>query len=289
MSNGATTERREKLSESDFDRIGAFVLEQSGIRMPTSSRPLLEELLGQRMAALSMATFSRYFKWVLDPMNGGVELMHLIEVAMAADIPFFSEPSHFEYLVQHALPDIIKHHGAGVRQPLMVWSAGCAAGEEPYTLAMVLSEFGEHYPGFKFDYLILATDISTRIMEKAKAAIFNREKVGPVPMPLKKKYLLRSRDREKKVVRITPELRAKVRFRQINFMDEEFGLREKMEILFCRNILGLYAPEHREEIVNKLCRYLTPGGYLFLGESENLDAIRTPLVQAAPAIYQLPG
>ncbi len=126
-------------------------------------------------------------------------------------------------------------YGAGQHRPFRVWSAGCASGEEPYTLAMILAEFAAATPGF--DFHILATDISTRVLEIARLGVYRADKAEPVPPSLKRHYLLRSRDPEQNRVRIVPELRSKVTFRRLNFMDEDYGVREPFDILFCRNVL----------------------------------------------------
>ncbi|MBE0617407.1 MAG: methyltransferase domain-containing protein, partial [Proteobacteria bacterium] len=196
---------------------------------------------------------------------------------------FFREPQHFEYLVRAALPELVRT-GAGLRRPVAVWSAGCSTGEEPYTLAMVLAEVAESLPGVR--YLILATDISTAVLHKAQQAVYEEERILPVAAPLRKKYLLRSRDRTRSLVRVAPELRQHVRFRMLNFMDGSFGLRESMDVIFCRNVMIYFDRETQEALLNRFCRHLAPGGYVFLGHSETINGLQVPLTQVAPTIYR---
>ena len=158
------------------------------------------------------------------------ELTHMVDQVTTNKTDFFREPSHFDYLSQKALPDL-----ALSKRNLVVWSAGCSTGEEPYTLAMVLGEFAGGRHGC--DFLILATDISTRVLEKARLAIYDEEAIAPIPAGLKKKYLLRSRDETHSRYRVIPELRDHVRFRQLNLMEGDFGFREQMDIIFCRNVI----------------------------------------------------
>jgi len=195
---------------------------------------------------------------------------------------FFREPQHFDYLLNTAIPHLMHTSGAGLRRSLMLWSAACSSGEEPYTLAMVLEEFASRVSGFS--YLILATDISTRMVEAARRAIYPEERIAPVPMELRRKYLLRSRDPERQEVRIVPRLRERVKFRRLNFLDDDFGFREKMDIIFCRNVLIYFDKPTQHKVVDHLCRHLAPGGYLFTGHSETLSGMDLPLDQVANTV-----
>ena len=133
---------------------------------------------------------------------------------------FFREAGHFDYLVSQALPDLAARMGANRKS--LVWSAGCSTGEEPYTLAMVLSEYSQTYSGFRFG--VLATDICTAVLAKASMGIFKSELVKPVPQTLRRKYFMRSRDPGSDLLRVVPELRALVDFKRVNFMDDDFSL-----------------------------------------------------------------
>jgi chemotaxis protein methyltransferase CheR len=187
---------------------------------------------------------------------------------------FFREPAHFDYLTRKALPEITR-----TQRTVTVWSAGCSSGEEPYTLAMVLKEYG-------CDFIILATDISTKVLDKAKLAVYDDERVGPIPDPLKRKYLLRSKNPAKKLYRVIPALRDCVRFRRLNFMEGDFGFREPMDVIFCRNVIIYFDKPTQERLLNKFCNYLSPQGYIFMGHSETLLGMDVPLVPAAPTVYR---
>jgi chemotaxis protein methyltransferase CheR len=214
------------------------------------------------------------------------EIFHMIDAVTTNKTDFFREPNHFDYLVQQALPHLIKQQGAGVKRRLVAWSAGCSTGEEAYTIAMVLNEFGKQFPGLSFDFRILATDISTKVLETAKRAIYGEEKVDPIPMHFRKQYLLRSKDPSKGRVRIVPRLRQYVRFRRLNFLQDDFGFREGLDIIFFRNVLIYFKKSTQKQILRKVLRYLRPGGYLFIGHSETLLEMNLPLHAVAPTIYQ---
>jgi chemotaxis protein methyltransferase CheR len=151
---------------------------------------------------------------------------------------------------------------------------------------MVISNFFEHHPAKSRDFLIIATDISTRVLDIAKRGIYSEEKIEPVPQELKKAYFMRSVDRNRRLVRIAPELRSKLRFRRLNLMDEDFGFREHIDIIFCRNVIIYFDKPTQERLLNKYHRHLTDGGHLFLGHSETIQGLNVPFVQVAPTIYK---
>jgi len=273
-----------RLSPREFQQLGEWIQAGCGIRMPPSKRIMVEARLRRRLRALGMTSFGDYCAHVFGA-SGEDERAHLVDAITTNKTDFFREPQHFEYLVRAALPELVRSRGAGLRRPLAVWSAGCSTGEEPYTLAMVLGEVAAGMPGF--DFLILATDISTAVLRHAAQATYAEERVAPVPLPLRKKYLLRSRDRGRQLVRIAPEARRHVRFRQLNFMDGEFGLREPMDVIFCRNVMIYFDCATQEELLNRFCRHLAPGGYVFLGHSETIHGLDVPLRQVAPTVYRL--
>ncbi|MBF0589815.1 MAG: chemotaxis protein CheR [Magnetococcales bacterium] len=277
------------LKDNEFRRLSEFIYKQVGILMPPSKKTMLSARLQKRLSILKQSSFTEYVDWVLDPKHAGEELIHFIDIVTTNKTDFFREPAHFEYMSKTALPALVERFGAGVSRPLKIWSAACSSGEEPYTLAIVLHEFGETLPARKINANVLATDISSRVLQRAKKAVYESTKTDPIAINLKKKYLLRSKDRSKKLVRMGPELRNMIKFRRLNFMDNDYGIGDKMDIVFCRNAIIYFDRPTTEAIVNKFCRHMTPGGYLFIGHSETLNDLKTPLEPVAPTIYQLPG
>ncbi|MGN7611667.1 CheR family methyltransferase [Magnetococcales bacterium HHB-1] len=272
------------LSEKDFQRLSRFIYENLGIMMPSSKKTMLSARLQKRLRILKMDSFAEYVDWVLDPKRAGEELVNFIDIVTTNKTDFFREADHFSYLSETAIPELIKTTGAGVKRRFLIWSAACSSGEEPYTMAIVLKEYEAKHG--RFDSQILATDLSTRVLQKGKLGVYAQDKVAVVPMEYKKKYMLRSKDRSKGLVRMSKTLRQMIRFQRLNFMDNDYGLREKMDIIFCRNAIIYFDRPTTEAIINKFCRYLQPGGYLFIGHSETLNDLNTPLVQVAPTIYR---
>jgi chemotaxis protein methyltransferase CheR len=195
---------------------------------------------------------------------------------------FFRESGHFNYLVDKMLPELTSCTGSG--RTFLIWSAGCSTGEEPYTLAIVLSEYALAHPGFRFR--ILATDISTTVLAKAEMGVYTNEVIGPVPASLKMKYFMRSRDRATNRARVVPELRRLIEFRRLNFMDSDYGIAEKADAIFCRNVIIYFDRPTQERILKKLSHHLAADGYLFVGHAETLHDMDLPLTPVAPALYR---
>ncbi len=245
---------------------------------------MLESRLQKRLRALEMANFREYIDYTLDQKDGHDELILMMDLVTTNKTDFFREPGHFEFLVQKVLPELSERFQSGIRKPMRIWSAGCSSGEEPYTLAMVLSEYTEQAGAFYFS--ILATDLSTRVLEQGKNGVYDEEKVEPVPLAMKKKYLLKSKDRSKVLVRISPRLRGLVTFKRLNFMDEHYGISDVIDIIFLRNVIIYFDKQTQSGIINRLCKHLRSGGYLFIGHSETLFGMDLPLKQIVPTIYR---
>lgn len=293
MSDPEREDRQEKkplravccLSEEGFVRFGQLVQNCCGIKMPPQKKNMMEARLRKRLRALGLADFEDYAEYLFSERGRREELVHFLDVMTTNKTDFFRESAHFDFLVDVALPRLMHSYGVGINKKLKVWSAGCSTGEEPYTLAMVLAEFAEKIPGF--DFSILATDISTQVLETGKQGIYKEDRVGEaIPRGLKRKYLLRSKDPERNLVRIVPELRSKVVFRRINFMEKDFGIREPIDIIFCRNVIIYFDRPTQEKLLHRLSTHIFPGRYLFMGHSETLNGMNLPLSQVAPSVYR---
>ena len=272
----------EGMSKSDFERLRDLIYSESGINLSADKKTMMEIRIRRRLQKLNIETFEEYCDSLFTREGKENELVHLIDVITTNKTDFFREAGHFDYLVSKALPDLAARKGANRKS--LVWSAGCSTGEEPYTLAMVLSEYSDTCPGFGFR--VLATDISTAVLAKAALGVFKSEVAGTVPQNLRKKYFMRSRDPESDLLRVVPEVRALIEFRRVNFMDSDFGLSELPEIIFCRNVIIYFDRPTQVRLLEKLTRQLAPGGYFFAGHSESLQGMDLPLVPVAPAVYR---
>jgi chemotaxis protein methyltransferase CheR len=272
------------LSNGDFARMSRLIYDECGIKMPDVKRTMLEARLGRRLKSLGLHSFGEYCDYLFSREGMEQEVVLMIDLVTTNKTDFFREPAHFDHMLLKVLPEWARNGNKLPERKLKVWSAGCSTGEEPYTLAMVLNEFALECPGF--DYRILATDISTRVLEMAMRAVYEEEKIEPVPQPLKRKYLLRSKDRSSGLVRIVPEIRAKVRFRRLNFMDADFGIPDKFDIIFCRNVVIYFDRPTQERLLKKFYAHLATDGYIFMGHSETLNGLDVPLVMVHPTVYK---
>jgi chemotaxis protein methyltransferase CheR len=243
---------------------------------------MLELRLRPRLRELDLTSYKEYCEYLFSGRGQQQEMVHLLDAITTNKTDFFREPGHFDYLTKKALPEMMKRNASG--RPLVVWSAGCSSGQEPYTLTIVLSEYAKAHPGFRFK--VLATDLCTTVLEKANLAIFDSDVAEPVPIELRRRYFLRSRDRSCNLLRVVRELRDFVEFRRLNFMDPDYGLAEKVDIFFCRNVIIYFDRPTQEQILQKLAQQLVPGGYAFLGHSETLHGLNVPLEPAGPAVYR---
>jgi chemotaxis protein methyltransferase CheR len=272
------------MSWKTFSRIAGFIHARVGIKMPESKSTMLQGRLQKRMRHLGISSFDKYADYLFSPEGMQREIDHLINAVTTNKTDFFREPKHYEILLREVLPDVYGSNRTGPMRKVRVWSAACSTGEEPYTLAMVLGEFRENHPGF--DFSILGSDISTRVLEKARQGVYEEGAIEPVPPPLRKKYLLRGTGEKKGLVRIAPEVRALVRFQRINLLDEVLGVRETMDIIFCRNVIIYFDRLTQERVLKSLLANLRHGGYLFMGHSETLNSLKLPVVPVALTVYR---
>ncbi len=269
------------LSTKDFMRLSEFIMNEYGIKMPPAKKIMLQTRLQKRLRDLNIANFKEYVDYVFTPQGQKDEVIHMIDVVSTNKTDFFREPSHFDFLLSDMLPEYYKQE---TLRPVKIWSAGCSSGEEPYTLAVVCSEFAAYHPGF--DFSIYATDISTRMLRHAFEAIYKEEKIEIIPKILKGKYFLRSKDRSAKKVKVISELRRRVLFSRLNLISDKYVTPDIYDMIFCRNVLIYFDRIIQENILAKLCARLKPGGTIFLGHSESITGFNLPLRHIKPTIFK---
>jgi chemotaxis protein methyltransferase CheR len=277
------------LSDRDFRRLSKFIYNECGINLPEYKKILLESRLHKRIRQLKISSLEEYCNYLFSPLGMKTELSNMIDAITTNKTDFFRGHEHFDYLAQQILPELISENRAGFSYTLSVWSAGCSSGEEPYSLAMVLQDYSERQHSNRLDYHVLATDISIAILKKAQRAIYDHDQIKPVPYSFRKKYLLKGRKNIRDLIRIVPELRRIVQFKRLNFLDNDFDIPDPVDIIFCRNVIIYFDKATQEQVLRKMCHYLRPGGYLFMGHSETLNQITVPLVQVEPTIYKKPA
>jgi len=271
---------RTMLSDKDFVRLSKFIEGELGIKMPPAKKIMLESRLHKRLKALGLTSYAEYCDFVFSPEGMKGEILSMIDIVTTNKTDFFRESSHFDFLL-HGILEKLYH---STHEVMNLWSSACSSGEEPYTLSMVLESFREKHADFQ--YQILATDISQTMLRIGQEAIYPEDRVQPVPFEFKKKYLLRSKDRNAQLVRIVPGLRSRVNFRRLNLMQDEFGIKTRFDVIFCRNVLIYFDRKNQEALLWRLYRHLKPGGFLFLGHSETLTGMDLPLTTVMATVYQ---
>jgi chemotaxis protein methyltransferase CheR len=252
------------LADADFARLSRFIEGELGIRMPETKRVMLESRLQKRLRQLGIKDFDSYVDYIFSERGRDAELANMIDAVTTNKTDFFREAEHFDYLVQRILPEASRRDG-------------------PYTLAMVLEERRAVDPAFS--YRIFASDLSSRVLQKARDAVYESDHTAVVPLGYKKKYMLRSKDPASSLVRMKPEIRAKVEFARINFMDDRYPIRDRFDAIFCRNVIIYFERSVQELILRRLISHLREGGWLVLGHSETLTGMDMPVRGVAPTIY----
>jgi chemotaxis protein methyltransferase CheR len=265
----------------EFKRISEFIQNNFGIKLPEHKRVMVQGRLHKRLAALNMTSFASYVHYLFSEEGVTNEIPVMVDLISTNKTNFFRESAHFNTLTEIALPDFVQHHKFST---LNVWSAGCSSGEEVYTLGMVINSFFEQHKGYR--YKILGTDISRRMLEKASKAIYPLKDVENIPLHLKKRYLLKNKNKEIPKIRIVPELREKTQFAYLNFMAHKFDLDQMFDIVFCRNVLIYFERHIQKEVLLKILAHIKPNGYLFLGHSESITDMNLPVQKISPTVFK---
>jgi len=272
------------MRENEFEFIRGLVYEHSRINLGPDKRELVSARLAKRLRAVNVPSVGDYCR-LLKSGNDGEELSHLIDAISTNHTFFFREMAHFDFLTKTALPEM-KARARGEKWPrLRIWSAACSSGEEPYSIAISLDEsLGREWP-----WIIEATDISNRILEKARAGVYREETVDKLDQRRIRQYFQQGHGPQLGNYRVKPAFRSCINFQQLNLLEGSLPFDEPFQIVFCRNVMIYFDRPTQEELVQKITRHLVPGGYLFVGHSESLTGIRHTLQSIRPAIYRRPA
>jgi chemotaxis protein methyltransferase CheR len=270
----------DRLSKRNFDALSRYIYDYSGIKMPITKITMLEGRLRRRLRATGIGTLDAYCEYLFKQNGLATESTYLIDAVTTNKTDFFREPKHFEYVERVVLPEML----AAGHKKLRVWSSACSTGAEPYTMAMVLQEFAS--ANREVDYRILATDLSTDVLQAARRGVYPRDMIVPVPKNIQQKYVMVARERGRTDVRVSPRLRAKVGFARLNLMDDSYPVGDPMHMIFCRNVLIYFDKVTQAKVLTRLCDCLMPGGYLFVGHSESVTGIPLPVKQVANTVFR---
>jgi chemotaxis protein methyltransferase CheR len=268
-----------EVSDDEFALFQTLICREAGIYLSATKKPMLVSRLMRRVNALKLPSFGEYYRKVI---RDGNEMVRLLDAVCTNETWFFRNPRHFAFVKETLCPVWLAEAAAGRRpRRVSLWSAAASTGEEPFSLAMVLLDT---LPGW--DLQIIATDLSSRVLERAQEATWSLEKNGDIPPALLKRYMLRGTGTQEGKMRAGAELRSVIRFRRLNLNDEIWPLEPeaKFDAVFCRNVLMYFEAARRQQVLRKIMKRLPPEGYLFLGDAEGLsgfDGLRT----VAPSVY----
>ena len=276
--------QQKTLSEAEFKKIAAYIEKNVGIKMPPEKRLMMQSRLSSRLKALHLDSYKQYIDYVFSGKDkDSHEIIMMIDAMTTNLTEFFREPQHFDFMKGTVLPQ----YAAQGRNQIKIWSAGCSTGQEPYTLSMVMASYIKNNPLSSIrDYSVLATDISTKVLDKAASAIYPMDAVKGIPKEIMHQYFLKGKDPANPAVRLKQDIRSHVNFMRLNFMDEDYGFRDTLQIIFCRNVLIYFDKQNQEKVIRQFLRYLEPGGYLFLGHSETIFGMTLPFKTVAPTVFQ---
>jgi chemotaxis protein methyltransferase CheR len=263
-----------------LDWIIALVYQRSHIRLGRNKEALIRSRLGKRMRALGLATLPDYRDY-LAADSGGEEIGRAIDALTTNFTHFLREPEHFQFMVAEALPRLLARNQRSFR----VWSAACATGEEPYTIAFHLQR---QFPlEDAWDWRIWATDISTAALQKAIQGVYPEERLRNLPSGWIPEFFQRGVGRCAGLCRVKKRLQERVTFQQLNLL-APLPCEHTFEIIFCRNVMIYFDRPTQHQLAVNLSRVLRTGGYLFTGKAESLGGLAAPLRCLSPSVYQKP-
>ncbi len=266
------------LSAREFDQFRTLAHEQFGLDLPDGKQQLLAARLGKRMRELNLDSFQAYYKHVTEDRTGEA-LVAMIDALTTNHTSFFRESVHFDFLRKSVVPALSS------RSSINIWSAACSTGEEPYSLAFSL--FEELDTAVFSKVRIVATDISTRVLQTAQAGVYPSERFKGIAPEQLRRYVLKGEGKRQDWYLVKKQFRAAVAFQRINLM-EDFSNLGTFPAIFCRNVMIYFDRKTQQDLVNRLAAQLEPGGYLFIGHAESLGGIDQPLEYVQPALYRKP-
>lgn len=265
-----------KLEKSQFERITQMLYSLSKIKMGPGKEELVKSRLMKRLRALNLSNFDDYIKYVKED-NTKNEIRHMIDVLTTNKTDFFREPKHFEYMVGTIIPEIAN------QRKIRIWSAGCSSGEEPYSIAIQLHEAIPNISNY--DVQILATDISSQILAKAREAKYEQDRMTGIPKAILNKYFQCIQTENPRTYKVNDRILKMVKIARLNLM-ERWPMSGPFDIIFCRNVMIYFDKKTQEQLINRFWQLLGKGNHLFVGHSESMTGLSHQFRYVQPAIYQ---
>ena len=270
-------EREFEFSRDDFEHIRDLVGDRTGIVLSDHKIDMVYGRLSRRLRQLGIQKFAEYLSRLRDDEHELVEFTNALTTNLTS---FFREPHHFDYLRSTGLPTLIKNRP---NKKLRIWSAGCSTGEEPYTIAMTVKEALASHSNW--DVKILATDLDTNVVNKAKAGIYTQDRVNGIDQARIKKWFRKGRgDEHAGQLKVASELQDIITFKQLNLM-HDWPMTGPFDIIFCRNVVIYFNKDTQRELFDRYANYTANDGYLFVGHSESLHKVSDRFKLIGKTIY----
>ena len=264
-----------ELNDRQFHKISEIVYDYSGIDLKSGKEALVRARLAKRLRSIGMTNVEEYMRLV-ESAEGANELGVMLDIMTTNKTSFFREVAHFKYMEKEILPKL-------KNGKIRFWSAACSSGEEPYSIAISLLE---NVQGIKSkDMLILATDISSRMLEKVKDGVYSEENIRDLPKVFLHKYFIKVQKNPSVFYKVKDNARSIVRVAWLNLM-EKWPMKGTFNVIFCRNVMIYFDRPTQEKLINRFYDYLEPGGHLFVGHSEGLSGVKHKFIYVKPATYR---
>lgn len=264
------------LEQREFIWIKEYLYKNAGIVLNDNKHALVSGRLDKRLRHYGFSTYTEYFR-LLGKAGYEQETLMAIDLLTTNETYFFREPKHFDFLKSQVIPD----HPAG--SPMRIWSAASSSGEEAYTLAMMMAEYSK-----TSQWEIVGTDISTRILEKARQGLYPLNAAEKIPLTLLKKYCLKGQGEYDGFLLVDSVLRNRVKFIYANLIDKLPDL-GSFDVIFLRNVMIYFDMTTKQHLVERIQHYLRPGGYFIISHSESLNGIKSQFQMISPSIYRKKG
>lgn len=269
------------ITDREFERLRDLVRDYFGIKLAEEKKSLVVSRLQNLVRDKGLDCFEPYIDLVENDRSGR-ELICLGDLISTNHTFFFRENEHFDYFMMKALPEIEARAQNENRMDVRIWSAGCAGGDEAYSLALCLMDYFEDRYSL-WDAGVLATDISDRSLAEARRGVYSEKRLTQVPRRLFSRYFTRCGTDEFEISR---ELKEDVTFRRFNLKNREFPFKQAFDVISCRNVMIYFEQDMKEHLVGHFYSMTRPGGYLFIGHSETLNRKKIQYAYVKPGIYQ---
>lgn len=270
------------VSPAEFKLFQELIHRETGIYLSEAKKALLVGRLSGRLRELGLGSFREYHRHVTDVDSA--ERVKMLDCITTNETRFFREPQQFDFLEEHVIPRLKSEAAAGRRpRKIRVWSAASSTGEEAYSLAMTLLTHFPKESGWTIE--IFGSDLSTRVLDKARAGVWLIERADGIPERYLKRYMLKGAGSSEGTMKAGPEIRSLVRFERINLTAESYPVTGKFDFVFCRNVLIYFNAATKEMVVNNLLKHLEPNGLLFLGHAESMLGMAGRLRRVGPTVY----